>query len=111
MHLLYGLAGSGKTTLSRELSRDGRGVRFTLDEWMLRLHPGLDFESTKYGDKASDVRELMWTIAGCLCAANGCLQSAHRPVGGKIAVGLSRIPVTAVHLCRMGHTLFMPTPA
>lgn len=31
VHLAYGLAGWGKTTLSRELSRDGRAVRFTLD--------------------------------------------------------------------------------
>lgn len=63
VHLLYGLAGSGKTTLARELSSSGRGVRFTLDEWMLRLHPGLDFESTAYGEKAAQVREVIWKIA------------------------------------------------
>lgn len=63
VHLLYGLAGSGKTTLARELSRGGSGVRFTLDEWMLRLHPGLDFESADYGEKAAEVREVVWTIA------------------------------------------------
>lgn len=32
VHLFYGLAGSGKTTLARELSSGGCGVRFTLDE-------------------------------------------------------------------------------
>lgn len=63
LHLLYGLAGSGKSTLARELSTEGDAVRFTLDEWMLRLYPDLDFESGEYGHRAGDVRELIWTIA------------------------------------------------
>ncbi|WP_256842290.1 AAA family ATPase [Ornithinimicrobium cryptoxanthini] len=63
VHLLYGLAGSGKTTLARELSNDGHAVRFTLDEWMLRVHPGLSFESVEYRNIAGQVRELIWTIA------------------------------------------------
>jgi hypothetical protein len=63
VHLLYGLAGSGKSTLARELSSGGRAVRFTLDEWMLRLHPDLDFESAEYGHRSNEVRELVWTIA------------------------------------------------
>lgn len=63
VHLMYGLAGSGKSTLARELSRGGRGVRFTFDDGMLRLHPGIDFESTDYGQKAVVVRELTWTVA------------------------------------------------
>lgn len=36
VHLMYGLAGSGKTTRARELAADGAAVRFTLDEWLLR---------------------------------------------------------------------------
>ena len=63
VHLFYGLAGSGKTTLARELSSGGCGVRFTLDELMLRLHPDLNFESVDYGEKAAEVREVIWTIA------------------------------------------------
>lgn len=63
VHLFYGFAGSGKTILARELSSGGRGVRFTLDEWMLRLHPGLHFESADYGEKAAEVGEVIWTIA------------------------------------------------
>lgn len=63
VHLLYGLAGSGKSTFARRLCADGAGVRFTLDEWMLRLYPGIDFESSDYGAKASEVREVIWTIA------------------------------------------------
>lgn len=41
LHLLYGLSGSGKSTLARTLQAQGPAVRFTLDEWMLRLHPEL----------------------------------------------------------------------
>lgn len=63
VHLFYGLAGSGKTTLARELSSGGSGVRFTLDEWMMRLHPGLGFESAEYGERAANAREVIWTIA------------------------------------------------
>lgn len=63
VHLFYGLAGSGKTTLARELSSGGRGVRFTLDEWMMSLHPGLGFESAEYGERAANAREVIWTMA------------------------------------------------
>jgi Predicted kinase len=63
IHLLYGLAGSGKTTVARSLSAGGQGVRFTLDEWMLRLYPDLDFESRAYGVRADEVRDLIWSVA------------------------------------------------
>ena len=63
VHLLYGLAGSGKSTLARSLCADGRGVRFTLDEWMLRIFPDLQFESRAYGVKAAEVRDLIWSVA------------------------------------------------
>lgn len=56
-------AGSGKTSLARSLSAGGQGVRFTLDEWMLRLFPDLDFESRAYGVMADEVRELIWSVA------------------------------------------------
>lgn len=69
VHLLYGLAGAGKTTLARELSSDGAAVRFTLDEWMLRLHPDLGYESAGYGAAAEVVRELIWAVAEQVLAA------------------------------------------
>lgn len=56
VHLMLGLAGSGTSTLARRLCEDAGAVRFTLDEWMLRLNPGVDFESSEYGRLAADAR-------------------------------------------------------
>ncbi|QRE77303.1 AAA family ATPase [Methylobacterium aquaticum] len=36
-HLLFGILGSGKTTLARGLEHRHRAVRFTPDEWMACL--------------------------------------------------------------------------
>jgi predicted kinase len=63
VHLFYGLAGSGKTTLARALAAEGKAVRFTLDEWMIRLYPGLPFDSADYGRRAEDVTDLVWSLA------------------------------------------------
>lgn len=63
LHLMYGLAGSGKSTLARRLEREQPAVRFTLDEWMLRLHPHLTIEDDAYGELSGSVRELIWSIA------------------------------------------------
>ena len=47
MHLLCGLLGAGKTTYAKQLATDVGGVRFTLDEWMLRLY-GLRHDDPRY---------------------------------------------------------------
>lgn len=63
VHLFYGLPGSGKSTLARALATGGPAVRFTLDEWMLRLHPEVSFDDDAYGELLEPVRELIWSIA------------------------------------------------
>lgn len=63
LHLLFGLAGSGKSTLARRLAEEEPAVRFTLDEWMLRLYPDLTIEGEGYGHRAAELRELIWSIA------------------------------------------------
>lgn len=59
---MAGLNGSGKTTLARHLQRTLPGVRFSLDEWMLRLH-GLAFDDPSYPDLADGCREVIWDTA------------------------------------------------
>lgn len=63
MHLLYGVSGSGKTSRAQELCEGGRAVRFTLDEWMIRLYPDLDFASPEYGARTEAVKDLIWSVA------------------------------------------------
>jgi predicted kinase len=62
IHLLAGLNGAGKTTLARELARTLPGIRFSLDEWMLRLH-GLSFDDQRYPELAERCRGLIWDTA------------------------------------------------
>lgn len=38
VHLVCGATGAGKSTYSDQLAQDLRGVRFSIDEWMERLH-------------------------------------------------------------------------
>jgi predicted kinase len=37
-HLIHGFLGSGKTTFARRLEGDLQAIRFTHDEWMVRLY-------------------------------------------------------------------------
>ncbi len=67
VHLLFGLAGSGKSTVAGELATTG-AIRFTLDEWMLRLYPELSFDFPAYGDRAAEVKELIWSVAAQIVA-------------------------------------------
>lgn len=60
---MYGLAGSGKTTRAHQLASDELAVRFTLDEWMMQLYPGLAFDDPEYGDRAEIVKDIIWSVA------------------------------------------------
>lgn len=62
VHLMVGLNGAGKTTHSRALEVSTPAVRFTLDEWMLRLHD-LRFDDERYPALADDCRALIWDVA------------------------------------------------
>ena len=62
VHLVAGLPGSGKSTLARRLEQELPAVRFSLDEWMLRLH-GLAYDDPRYPELARDCQELIWDLA------------------------------------------------
>ncbi len=62
VHLLAGLNGAGKTTFAKHFERTLPAVRFTLDEWMLRLN-ALAFDHPDYPPAAARCRDLMWDTA------------------------------------------------
>ena len=62
VHLLCGLPGAGKTTHARRLAEVLPAVRFSLDEWMLRLY-ALRYDEPSYAEKAEACKELIWSLA------------------------------------------------
>ncbi len=62
VHLLAGLNAAGKSTYARQLQQSLPAVRFTLDEWMLRLH-NLSYDDPDYPAAAATCRELIWDTA------------------------------------------------
>lgn len=63
VHLICGLNGAGKTTLARELERTLPAARFTLDAWMIGLHPELGIDAPEYGPLAETCKRLIWDSA------------------------------------------------
>jgi predicted kinase len=68
VHLLAGLNGAGKTTYARRLEAELPGVRFTLDEWMLRLY-SFRYDDPAYPALAEVCRGLIWDTARQVLAA------------------------------------------
>jgi len=66
-HLIHGYLGAGKTTFAQRLERDVGGVRFTPDEWMIRLF-GEDPPAAIFQERAAAILEIMeplwlWCLA------------------------------------------------
>lgn len=62
VHLLCGLVGAGKSTHARHLETDLPGVRFSLDEWMLRLY-ALPYDDPAYGKLAELCKAMIFDTA------------------------------------------------
>lgn len=62
VHLLCGLVAAGKTTHARRLEGEVPAVRFTLDEWMLRLY-GLRYDDPEYVARLDGCTSLVWDTA------------------------------------------------
>ena len=62
VHLMCGLVCAGKTTVARRLASEVPAVRFTLDEWMLRLYGGRH-DAPEYVARLEVCKALMWETA------------------------------------------------
>ncbi len=68
VHLLVGLNASGKTTHAERLQEQEPAVRFTLDEWVLRLF-GTAYDHPGYPEQAQRCQDLIWDLACQVLAA------------------------------------------
>lgn len=62
LHLMIGLPCSGKTTYAKALAERERALRFTPDEWHLRLF-GDDAESDAHDRRHTEIERIMWDVA------------------------------------------------
>ena len=67
-HIIIGFIGAGKTTFARQLEKETGAIRFTKDEWMVRL-----FGNTPPKDKFEDYDNKMASLATDM--ALECLKS------------------------------------
>ena len=79
VHLLAGLNGAGKTTLARRLERELPAVRFTLDEWMLRLYE-LRYDDPRYAELSEVCQGLIWDTAVQALSAGTDVVPGLKPV-------------------------------
>lgn len=61
-HILCGLVGSGKTTVAKRIEAEQAAVRFTLDEWAIRIGV-VTVEHPDYGLHAERAWALIWDEA------------------------------------------------
>ena len=69
LHLIYGFAGAGKTTFARKLEAEISAIRFTHDEWMVKLY-GNNPEEDKFSDYYKRISDLIWNLTTQLLGLN-----------------------------------------
>ncbi len=69
LYLIYGFAGAGKTTFARKLEADISAIRFTHDEWMVKLY-GHNPEEDKFSDYYNRISDLIWNLTMQLLSLN-----------------------------------------
>ncbi|HEX8229506.1 MAG TPA: AAA family ATPase [Chloroflexia bacterium] len=62
LHLMVGLPCSGKTTLARQLERKYSALRFTPDEWHVRLY-GQDAAEDEHDARHDLIEAIQWDVA------------------------------------------------
>ena len=61
LHLIHGFVGAGKTTFSRNLEVEIPAMRFTLDEWIVKLY-GHNPPEDKFTEYSERVSSLIWQL-------------------------------------------------
>ncbi len=69
LHLIYGFTGAGKTTFARKLETEISAIRFTHDEWMVKLY-GHNPEEEKFSDYYNRISDLIWNLTMQLLPLN-----------------------------------------
>lgn len=69
LHLIYGFAGAGKTTFAQKLEAEISAIRFTHDEWMVKLY-GHNPEEQKFSDYYNRISDLIWNLTIQLLGLN-----------------------------------------
>ena len=70
-HLICGFIGSGKTTFSKKLEKETGALRFTKDEWMIRIFGKNPQKIEDFDEYDENVKQL------CLDAALDCLKAGN----------------------------------
>ena len=61
LHLIHGFIGAGKTTFARKLESDLSAIRFTHDEWMIKLY-GHNPPEQKFAEYHARISGLIWEL-------------------------------------------------
>lgn len=62
LHIMVGMPGSGKTTYAKRLEEATGAIRFTPDEWQLKLF-GNDMGSPDHDRRHTAVEDIQWALA------------------------------------------------
>lgn len=66
VHLICGLPGAGKTTLAKEIEREQKALRFSLDEWLITLFGRYEITPDNHlahVERVLACRSMTWTMA------------------------------------------------
>jgi len=61
IHLLHGFTGAGKTTFAKKLETEIGAIRFTPDEWMVKLY-GVNPPEEKFANYIARIEDLIWQL-------------------------------------------------